>query len=184
MSNMWKVLIVVVAFSMVCAAGCAKKGVEPIEEVTPPEPQVTQPVVPEPQPVMPQVEQEVTQAVIPSLEEEITAFELRDIYFDFDKFNLKPEAKLVLSEKAAFLNAHPEISIRIEGHCDERGTAEYNLALGDRRAKSALDYLVFLGINPTRVSSISYGEERPVDPGHNEEAWSKNRRVHFDVQGI
>ncbi|MGI6396429.1 MAG: peptidoglycan-associated lipoprotein Pal [Desulfomonilia bacterium] len=117
------------------------------------------------------------------MEEEIAKFEQDKIYFDFDKFNLTADARKVLAEKASFLNAHPNLNVRIEGHCDERGTREYNLALGERRAKSAQDYLVFLGINPERISIISYGEERPLETGSGEEAWKLNRRAEFRILG-
>lgn len=105
-----------------------------------------------------------------------------DIYFDFDKSNLLLLAQDVLRRKAEWLWSNPEISVIIEGHCDERGTNEYNLALGDRRAESARSFLVDLGIASSRLTTISYGEERPVDPGHNEEAWAKNRRAHFTIE--
>jgi len=106
---------------------------------------------------------------------------LRDIHFDFDKYDIRREDEEILRENAAFLKKNPKMKIQIEGHCDERGTAEYNLALGERRANSAKRYLVSLGINSNQISTISYGEERPLDPGHNEEAWAKNRRGHIVV---
>ena len=102
-----------------------------------------------------------------------------NIYFDFDKSDLKPEAQEVLKRKAEWLRNNPGESIIVEGHCDERGTNEYNLALGDRRAQSAKNFLNDLGIAKSRLITISYGEERPADPRHNETAWSKNRRDHF-----
>ena len=104
-----------------------------------------------------------------------------DIYFDFDKSVLTPAAQDNLLRKAEWLRENPDATVTIEGHCDERGTNEYNLALGDRRAESAKSFLVDLGIDPMRLTTISYGEERPVDPRHNEEAWAKNRRGHFVV---
>ncbi len=103
---------------------------------------------------------------------------LKDIYFDFDRYEVRPEDAPILKENAALLKKYPNVKIQIEGHCDERGTIEYNLALGERRANSTKNYLVSLGISPERVSIISYGEEKPLDPGHNEEAWAKNRRAH------
>jgi len=104
-----------------------------------------------------------------------------DIYFDFDKSTLTPSAQDNLLRKAEWLRANPDATVTIEGNCDERGTNEYNLALGDRRAEAAKAFLVDLGIDPARITTISYGEERPVDPRHNEEAWAKNRRDHFVV---
>ena len=103
---------------------------------------------------------------------------LKDIYFDFDKYEIRPQDASVLKENAALLMKYPNVKIQIEGHCDERGTIEYNLALGERRANSGKNYLISLGISGNRISAISYGKERPVDPGHNEEAWAKNRRAH------
>ena len=105
-----------------------------------------------------------------------------DVYFDFDKATLTPTAQNVLMFKADWLKANADESVTIEGHCDERGTPEYNLALGERRAQSAKSYLVNLGVDAARMQTISYGEERPVDPRSNEEAWAKNRRAHFSLE--
>jgi peptidoglycan-associated lipoprotein len=104
------------------------------------------------------------------------------IYFEFDKSRLLPEAKEILKRKAKWLMAHPNVSVIIEGHCDERGTNEYNMALGDRRAQSANSYLVDLGISRQRLTTISYGEERPVNSGHNERAWAENRRDQLVIE--
>jgi len=104
-----------------------------------------------------------------------------DIYFDFDKSTLTPAAQDNLLRKAEWLRENTDATVTIEGHCDERGTNEYNLALGDRRAESAKSFLIDLGIDPSRLTTISYGEERPVDPRRKEEAWAKNRRDHFVV---
>ena len=109
-------------------------------------------------------------------------FEQENIYFDFDRSNLKMDAQDILKKKAAFLKANPNEKALIEGHCDERGTNEYNLALGDRRANSAKKFLVNLGIAGSRITTISYGEERPLDPGKNEAAWAKNRNCQFRLQ--
>jgi peptidoglycan-associated lipoprotein len=106
---------------------------------------------------------------------------LKDVHFDFDKYEIRPEDAGILKENAGWLTKYPRVKIQIEGHCDERGTAEYNLALGERRSNSAKNYLLKLGIPGDRVSTISYGKERPLDPGHNEEAWGKNRRAHFII---
>lgn len=105
-----------------------------------------------------------------------------DIHFEFDRSDLLPEAQAILKKKAAWLRNNPDVSVIIEGHCDERGTNEYNLALGDRRAESAKAFLIDLGISGSRLKTISYGEERPLDPRHNEEAWAKNRRAHFVIE--
>ncbi len=106
---------------------------------------------------------------------------LRNIYFDFDRSNIKPEFQPVLEGISAWLNERPSKQLLIEGHCDERGTNEYNLALGERRALSVRRYLVGLGIAPDRLHTISYGEERPAAPGSDESAWSQNRRAEFKV---
>lgn len=110
------------------------------------------------------------------------AFQNENIYFDFDSAELSPMAQDVLVRKAEWLRANPMASVSIEGNCDERGTAEYNLALGERRANAARDFIVDLGISEARISTISYGEERPADPRSNEEAWAKNRRDVFVIQ--
>ena len=108
-------------------------------------------------------------------------FQKEHIYFDFDRYSLLPEAQSVLKKKAAFMKANPKIKARIEGHCDERGTDEYNIALGDRRANSAKEFLINLGIAESRLTTISHGENRPVATGHNEAAWAKNRRAQFAI---
>jgi len=102
-----------------------------------------------------------------------------DVYFDFNRSALTPASQSQMKTNAAWLAANPNSNAILEGHCDERGTDEYNMALGERRAGAAKDYLVRLGVASSRLQTISYGEERPLDTGHNEAAWSKNRRVHF-----
>jgi peptidoglycan-associated lipoprotein len=104
------------------------------------------------------------------------------IFYDFDRSDLKPEARAQIERWAAWLTRYPQRTVVIEGHCDERGTREYNLALGERRANSARQYLLSLGIAANRVTTISYGKERPTVPGNNEDAWSKNRRGVLDVR--
>ncbi len=104
---------------------------------------------------------------------------LKPIFFDYDKYDIRSTDTEILKGNSAFLKKFPNVKIQIEGHCDERGTNEYNLALGERRANSTKKYLTSLGITTDRVSTISYGEEKPMDPAHNEEAWAKNRRAHF-----
>ncbi|MDI6762416.1 MAG: peptidoglycan-associated lipoprotein Pal [Thermodesulfobacteriota bacterium] len=106
---------------------------------------------------------------------------LKMIHFDFDKYDIRPGDTAILKENAALLMKYPNVKIQIEGHCDERGTIEYNLALGERRANSTKRYLLSLGLPGDRISTISYGEERPLDPGHREEAWAKNRRAAFII---
>lgn len=104
---------------------------------------------------------------------------LKDIYFDFDRYDLHADAREALKANADWLKANPSTVVQIEGHCDERGTTEYNLALGVKRAQGALDYLVTLGIAPARLSTIGYGKELPVCQEHNEECWQKNRHDRF-----
>ena len=113
--------------------------------------------------------------------EEIRLFEAEPIYFDFDAWELSPDAREILSKKAKWLRANLAFSIRIEGHCDERGTSEYNLALGERRADAAMKFLMALGISGERISALSYGEEKPVDPRPTEEGWALNRRAEFKL---
>ena len=111
----------------------------------------------------------------------LKAEQLQTVFFDFDKYNLRPDAKASLDANAALLKEFPDAIIKIEGHCDERGTVEYNLSLGEKRAKAVQDYLAGLGIAANRLSIISYGKEKPLDPGHNEAAWAKNRRAEFRI---
>lgn len=106
---------------------------------------------------------------------------LRDINFEFDQYGLTDEAKASLDDLAQALKANPAFVVTVEGHADERGTVEYNLALGEQRAQAAKAYLVALGLDASRIDTISYGEQRPADPGHDELAWAINRRVHFLV---
>ena len=103
---------------------------------------------------------------------------LKDIRFDFDKYDIRPGDAAILKGNAEALKKYNSVKIQIEGHCDERGTNEYNLALGERRANSTKNYLLSLGVSSERISTISYGEERPSDLGHTEEAWAKNRMAH------
>jgi peptidoglycan-associated lipoprotein len=168
--------------------GCPKKTLEPVTpEVAKPQPQ-TQTDLAKGQPDMKMETPEAGQGTGTvtgkgALAQARAAFENTDIYFEYDSFDLTIEAKKVLAEKAGFLNSNSTLKVRIEGNCDERGTEEYNLALGERRAKAAQDYLVFLGIASERLATVSYGEEKPVDGGHNEAAWAKNRRDHFAILG-
>jgi peptidoglycan-associated lipoprotein len=116
-------------------------------------------------------------AAAAAAEKEQTAFE--DIYFVFDKSTIEPEAREILKRLAGLLGSNKNYSLVVEGHCDERGTVEYNLALGQSRADAAMKYLVDLGLDKESIKTITYGKERPLDPGHDEEGWAKNRRAHF-----
>jgi peptidoglycan-associated lipoprotein len=108
--------------------------------------------------------------------------DLADIHFDFDRYDIRQEDRKILSSLADYLLKNENVKIVIEGNCDERGTAEYNLALGSSRAQEAKKFLINSGVNPRRIKTISYGMERPLDPAHNEEAWAKNRRDQFIIK--
>ncbi|MBI2555031.1 MAG: peptidoglycan-associated lipoprotein Pal [Candidatus Rokubacteria bacterium] len=124
----------------------------------------------------------VTPARPPAPREFTAIATLQDIHFDFDKYDIRPGDAKTLDENARWMKANPNHLILIEGHCDERGTNEYNLALGERRAKATMNYLVAQGVQATRVTLISYGEERPLCAEKNEACWAKNRRAHFLVK--
>ena len=185
---MRKMMIVLVALVFACSAlflmtSCAKKQVmtgepaKPTVEAAPP-PGDTEAYK------RAEAERQARLAALAAAEglrEEIRAFEAENIQFDFDKSELKPEARAILVKKAEWLRNHEEFAVRIEGHCDERGTNEYNLALGERRANAAWKFLNALGISGSRMTTISYGEERPADPAHNEDAWAQNRRDEFKL---
>jgi peptidoglycan-associated lipoprotein len=154
--------------------GCAK------EEPPPPTVEQPRPVAPPPPPPAPAP----APPPGPSISQQaFQEFQNQDIFFDFDKYDLRPDARATLDRKVAFLNQYSSVRVQIEGNCDERGTSEYNLALGERRANAAKQYLTTAGISAGRLSTISYGEERPLDPGHNEAAWARNRRDHFVITG-
>ncbi|HVO67554.1 MAG TPA: peptidoglycan-associated lipoprotein Pal [Syntrophales bacterium] len=170
----------VLCFSIMFMTGCAKKSTVKEQGVSAEEKAGKAEAAPQKEGEMKAGEAEATQEKV-SAKEEIT---FKDIRFEFDKFNLKPEARDVLKQLADWLTKNKNYNVLIEGNCDERGTTEYNLALGERRAKEAMKYLVELGIDDKRIKTISYGKEKPLDPGHNEEAWAKNRRDHFVVKLI
>ena len=118
-----------------------------------------------------------TASVAPGTQEDFTINVGDTVYFGYDRYDLTPEAQAQLQKQAAWLNAYPNVAIMVEGHCDERGTREYNLALGDRRATATKNYLVARGISPNRVATLSYGKERPAIGASGEQAWSQNRRA-------
>jgi peptidoglycan-associated lipoprotein len=118
----------------------------------------------------------------PAVKEFMAVQDLVDIHFDFDKYDVRPNDAKILDTNAQWLKSNADHLLLIEGHCDERGTNEYNLALGERRAKSTMNYLVSQGVQASRITIISYGEERPLCAEHNEQCWSKNRRAHFLVK--
>ena len=184
-----KALIVLIVLLTVVVAACNKNKPPVARPMPPPDPgassTVTDPPPPPPQPVM-------EPTIVPpmpaedaigskSLDDLNRDSPLRPLFFELDSSDVSAAGQQVLQANAAVLKKYPTWQVTIEGHCDERGTAEYNLALGERRAVAARNYLVSLGIPADRVKTVSYGKEFPFDPGHNEEAWSKNRRAHFVV---
>jgi peptidoglycan-associated lipoprotein len=172
------------AVFLVLGAGCAKKKVagEPVEQ----EKQVTQEkMAPEKEGMkeegLSEAERKARAEARKAAQEAKEVLVTEKIYFDFDKYDLKPRSKDVLRDKAGIMKKYPTWNLLIEGHCDERGTEEYNLALGERRARAAYEYLVILGVDSGRMKIVSFGEEKPAVMGHNEEAWAKNRRCEFRV---
>lgn len=165
--------IVVMIFLIIGCAGSKKKAAEEtvdsqiFEQLEPPKEEVPEPV---------------QKAAVETAKPEKIPLRFETVYFDFDRSDLHSEAARTLQQNAKVMKEYPDVKITIEGHCDERGTVEYNLALGDRRAMSAKQYLVDLGIAPNRISVISYGKERPVDPQRTEEAYTKNRRAAFVIR--
>lgn len=156
-------------------AGCSKEEPAPPTAEAAAKP-ATPPPAPPPPPTPPPAGPSRSQQALQD-------FQNQDINFDFDKYDLRPDARAILDRKVAFLNENSSIRTQIEGHCDERGTSAYNMVLGERRANAAKQYLSTAGVSAARVSTISYGKERPLDPGHNEAAWAKNRRDRFVVTG-
>ena len=166
----YKWLILALAIALVLSPACAKKQVtpveKPVEEVAPP-PIVTPP----------------SEEAAPIIQEKpVEIVTLEDIFFDFDKYTISEEYKQVLVKDAEILMANPSKKLLVEGHCDERGTIEYNMALGEKRARAVVDFFTTYGIKGDRISWISYGEEKPFDTGHDESAWAKNRRAHLVLQ--
>ena len=109
-------------------------------------------------------------------------FTNQDIHFDYDRYDLRSDAKQILNEKTSFMQSHPDLSVIVEGHCDERGSASYNLALGEKRARAAAAYLQAMGISSARMETVTYGKEKPLMQGHTEEAYAANRRAHFVIK--
>ena len=183
--NRTTLVIATLALAILMPA-CRKKKPEP-------PPPVPMPAVQSPQPVTdvsPRPQGEVRDATPDPLSGDIVAVNdfvtrnglLGDVYFEFDRADLSEESRSRLARNADWLRSHPEFEVRIEGHCDERGTNEYNLALGERRAKATMNYLVGQGVQANRITIISYGKERPTCTEHSEACWAKNRRAHFLVK--
>ena len=186
MDRKWIVTVCIVALTLsVVMFGCSKKKPEApvemaVEETVAPAEEVAPPPAPPIEDETPPLMSEDLRIVNEYAKEQGL---LGDVYYDFDKYDLKPEALERLAKNAAFMKEHPEFTFSIEGHCDERGTNEYNLALGDRRANAGSGYLTSLGVSASRFQTISYGEERPVCMESNEGCWWRNRRAHFLITG-
>ena len=184
-NKIWLALALVMILPvMFLTVSCAKKVVE-AEPAPAPAPAVRAPA-PDPAATAEaerrRLEEERLRAEAAARQAAKTAFVDENVHFEFDSSALTPRAQQVLTAKAAYLRANTGVAAVIEGHCDERGTAAYNMALGERRAEAAKAFLVNLGIAANRLTTISYGEERPLDPRSNEEAWAKNRRAQFVIK--
>ena len=192
-SRAWIFGALMLAMLLVLGVSCAKKKVtmeaEPMEEEMAVEDTAAQQAAEDEaarkaaeMAKMSEAERQRREAAMMAEDARMRAFVEEHIHFDFDKYDLKPKAMMILDEKAAYLREHPEVRVLIEGHCDERGTNEYNLALGDRRANSAKNYLVRSGVAESRITTISYGEEQPLCMEQAESCWWKNRRAQFQVR--
>ena len=185
-----KTLLVLVLLLTVVVAACKGKAKPPVARPMPPPMPApgTNPPIPPPGPPQP-VNEPIPVPPMPaedtigtkSLDDLNRDSPLRPLFFELDSSDVSSDGQQVLQANAAVLKKYPTMQITIEGHCDERGTAEYNLALGERRALAAKNYLVSLGVGADKVKTVSYGKEFPFDPGHDDAAWSKNRRAHFVV---
>lgn len=184
MRKEFKGVMVVLSLVALMAAGCSKEEVvkkdEPVvQEQTVKQQEPAKPAEPVKQAEPAKVEAKQEDASAAKASEAVA---LETVYFDFDKSDLRQDARDTLSKNAeALLKKVADAKIKIEGHCDERGSDEYNLALGDRRAKSVAKYLTTLGVKADRISTVSYGKEKPAVQGHDEAAWSKNRRAEFVI---
>ena len=190
MRRQGKKLLVLVLLLTVAVAACKGKAKPPVARPMPPpmsNPGANPPIPPpgppqpvnEPIPVPPMPAEDTIGTK--SLDDLNRDSPLRPLFFELDSSDVSGEGQQVLQANAAVLKKYPTMQITIEGHCDERGTAEYNLALGERRALAAKNYLVSLGVGADKVKTVSYGKEFPFDPGHDDAAWLKNRRAHFVI---
>jgi peptidoglycan-associated lipoprotein len=177
--SLWLLAMVIVAVSLVSLAACSHRGSKKdrrseaaLEEET----------------MKPLGEEGISEQELEEARRKVAELRRKEggvlapVYFEFDDFSLSDQAKAVLAQNAAWLMNNAQRDVIIEGHCDERGTDEYNVALGERRANSVKRYLISLGVNAAQLSTISFGEERPATQGHTEEEWAKNRRAEFVVQ--
>jgi peptidoglycan-associated lipoprotein len=171
------------AGGLVFAAGCScKPAAQSAAPMAAPTPTIVR-AEPAPAPTpAPAARPAVAENTLPSSVDEINKLGyLKDAFFDFDKAEIRTDQRDKLAADGTWLRSHPSVKVRIEGHCDERGTASYNMALGERRAAAVQEYLVSLGVDASRMQTISYGKERPFAMGHDEAAWAQNRRGHFLV---
>lgn len=181
------IVMLIFCVSLLFMAGCTKKTVSKDEGLVTGERKAA-PAEVKPAPAVkpsPQESRELALRRDAAADNEVAKareIEFEDIRFAYDKAVIEPAAREVLKSVAAWMLKNRNYALVVEGHCDERGTVEYNLALGQRRADAAMKYLVDLGVNKADISTISYGKERPLDPGQNEEAWAKNRRANFIVK--
>jgi peptidoglycan-associated lipoprotein len=187
--NAGKKLVTITVIVMLTVAACAKKKPPVARPMPPPSATGTAPSTAPPPPPRP-INEPVVVPPEPLRDDAIGSKSLDDlnrdsplapVFFELDSFDVSSQGQQVLQANAKVLKQFPTWQITIEGHCDERGTAEYNLALGERRALAAKTYLVSLGIPADKVRTVSYGKEFPFDPGHDDNAWSKNRRAHFVI---
>ena len=183
----YNTIIVAVLVALAATTACGKKKVA----TGPPQPAPVEPAVVQPAPPAPQLVEETAPVTQPGLTDESIANRslddlnrdspLKPVFFPLDSAELDDAGRAVANANAAVLKKYTTWGITIEGHCDERGTAEYNLALGERRALAVKTYLSSLGVSPERVRTVSYGKEFPFDMGHTEDAWARNRRGHFVI---
>jgi peptidoglycan-associated lipoprotein len=180
---MKKTVLVVVALA--AASACAKKVTPPPPAPPPVAPEAPPPAPPPPppKPEVAPVPDEYARLKAMSAEEIEKSGLLKEIHFDFDKSDIREQDRPILAQNAEALKKFDFLRITVEGHCDERGTVEYNLALGERRAKAAFDYLASLGVPADRLKTVSYGKEVPLCTQSTEECWARNRRAHFTVSG-
>jgi peptidoglycan-associated lipoprotein len=160
------------------ASSCSKKS-QKTAPTPPPTPPVEKPAPTPPPPTPPPTPPTPPPAPQPPPPPKVTAEDFKPAFFDFDSYKLRDDARQALDQDAKLMRDNSSVQVTIEGHCDERGTVEYNQALGEKRAQAARDYLTGAGIDASRIQMVSYGKERPFDPGHDESAWAKNRRAHF-----
>jgi len=163
-----------VAFVLTSVAACSEKPKPVVTQPAPPP--AEQPAPPPPSAVKPVATQPA--GIVPGSQQDFVVNVGDRVYFDTDQSSIRADAQGILSAQAAWLNRYPAVRVRIEGNADERGTREYNFALGARRAEAVSEFLTSKGVDPSRISTISYGKEQPINPGSDEDAWAQNRNAH------